>query len=301
MLYLTESEVSQLLPMSACVDMMRRAFEDLRAGTAQNQARRRLTVSAGSVLHQLAGSWGNYFGTKIYSTNVRHGLREMLVMLFDAPTGAALAYMEAEGLGQIRTGAATGYAADLLANPNASVAGMIGSGRQARTQLEAVRCVRSLKTARVWSRRRDALEKFCREVDATPAESAEAAVRDADIVILATNAAEPVIETAWIKPGAFVAATGSNQGNHREVHADLLRAAGLVVVDSLEQARIESGDLILAADGFAGVVELKDVQAAWNPQRISVFESLGLGIEDVAAAAYVYEQAVARNIGRPLG
>jgi len=213
-------------------------------------------------------------------------------------------------LGQIRTGAATGYAADLLASPNASVAGIIGSGRQARTQLEAVRAVRSIQTARVWSRRRDALEQFCQEMDATPAETAEAAIRGADVVITATNAKDPVLETAWIKPGAFVAAIGSNQGNRRELPADLLAAAGLVVVDSIEQARIEAGDLILAgdsgaggsgADGFSRVVELKDVDAGWEPQRISVFESLGLGLEDVAAAAHVYEQAVARNIGRPLG
>jgi alanine dehydrogenase len=310
MLYLTESEVAQLLPMNVCVGLTRRAFQDLRAGQAQNQVRRRLTVSAGSVLHALAGACGNYFGTKIYSTNIRHGLREMLVLLFDAPTGGALALMQAEQLGQIRTGAATGYAADLLANPNAGVVGMIGSGHQARTQLEAVRAVRSIQTARVWSRRRDALEKFCRELDATPADSAEAAIRGADIVITATNAKDPVLETAWIKPGAFVAAIGSNQGNRRELPAGLLAAAGLVAVDSIEQARIEAGDLILAgasgaggsgADGFSRVVELKDVDAGWDPQRISIFESLGLGLEDVAAAAYVYEQAVARNAGRPLG
>jgi alanine dehydrogenase len=305
MLYLTESEVSQLLPMKVCVGLTRRAFEDLRAGKAQNQARRRLAVPEGSVLHALAGACGGYFGTKIYSTNIRHGLREMLVLLFDAPTGGALALMQAEQLGQIRTGAATGYAADLLANPNASAVGMIGSGHQARTQLEAVRAVRSIRTARVWSRRRDELEKFCREMDATPAETAEAAVRGADIVITATNAKDPVVESAWIQPGAFVAAIGSNQGNRRELPADLLAAAGLVVVDSVEQARVEAGDLILAggsgADGFSRVVELKDVDAGWDQKRVSVFESLGLGLEDVAAAAYVYEQAVARNVGRPLG
>jgi alanine dehydrogenase len=298
MLYLTELEVAQLLPMSVCVGLLRRAFEDLRAGNAQNQVRRRLAVPQGSVLHALAGACGNYFGTKIYSTNVRYGLLEMLVLLFDASTGRALALMEAEQLGQIRTGAATGYAADLLAKPDATVVGMIGSGRQARTQLEAVRAVRSIKTARVWSRRRDALEAFCEEVDATPAETAEAAIRGADIVITATNAKDPVIETEWVQPGAFVAAIGSNQGNRRELPADIFAAAGLVAVDSVEQARTEAGDLILA--GFSNVIELKDVQAAWDPQRITVFVSLGLGLEDVAAAAYVYEQAVARNAGRPL-
>jgi alanine dehydrogenase len=301
MLYLTESEVAQLLPMRVCVDLTRKAFEDLRAGTAQNQARRRLVVPQGSTLHALAGACGNYFGTKIYSTNVRHGLREMLVLLFDADTGQVLAFMEAEQLGQIRTGAATGYAADVLANPQASVVGMIGSGRQARTQLEAARAVRFIKKAHVWSRRREQLEKFCAEMNATPAESAEAAVRGADIVITATNAKDPVVETGWIKPGAFVAAIGSNQGNRRELPADLLAAAGVLAVDSLDQAKIEAGDLILANGlGMSNVVELKDVRAGWEASRITVFESLGLGLEDVAAAAYVYEQAVARKVGRPL-
>jgi ornithine cyclodeaminase/alanine dehydrogenase-like protein (mu-crystallin family) len=301
MLYIAESEVAQLLPMDVCVELTRRAFKDLRVGKAQNQARRRLAVPQGSVLHQLAGACGNYFGTKLYSTNVRHGLGAMLVLLFESDSGRALAYMEAETLGQIRTGAATGYTADLMANPQASVVGMIGSGRQARTQLAAVRAVRPIQETRVWSRRRDQLEKFCAEMNATPADSAAAAVRGADIVIAATNAADPVVETAWIKSGAFVAAIGSNQGNRRELPADLLAAAGLVAVDSLEQAKIESGDLILAnALNGRNIVELKDVNQEWDPSRITIFVSLGLGLEDVAAAAYVYEQAVARKVGRPL-
>jgi ornithine cyclodeaminase/alanine dehydrogenase-like protein (mu-crystallin family) len=302
MLYLTESDVAQLLPMNVCVGLTRRAFEDLRAGSAQNQPRRRLAVPQGSVLHALAGACGNYFGTKIYSTNVRHGLLEMLVLLFDSSTGRGLALMEDEHLGQIRTGAATGYAADLLAKPDAKVVGMIGSGHQARTQLEAVRAVRSIETVRVWSRRREPLEGFCKEMNATPVDTAEAAIRGADIVITATNAKDPVLETAWVQPGAFVAAIGSNQGNRRELPADLLGAAGLIAVDSMEQARMEAGDLILAGGSgeFSRVVELKDIDAGWDPHRISIFESLGLGLEDVAAAAYVYEQAMARNVGRPL-
>ncbi len=299
MLYLTEADVAQLLPMSACVDMMRRAFEDLRAGTAQNQARRRLILPTGSVLHQLAGAYGKYFGTKIYSTNPRHGLLEMVVLLFDADTGRALAMFEAETLGQLRTGAATGYAADLLAAPDASVVGMIGSGRQARTQLEAVRAVRDIRETRVWSRNREKLEKFCAEMGATAAESAEAAVRDAPIVITATNAKDPVVATGWIAAGTFVAAIGSNQGNRRELPPDLFAKAGLVAVDALDQAKVEAGDLILA-DNWTNVVELKDVQRGYNPDRISIFESLGLGLEDVAAAGYVYEQALARKVGRSL-
>lgn len=138
-------------------------------------------------------------------------------------------------------------------------------------------------------------------MNAIPADSPEAAVRGADIVIAATSAADPVVQTGWIQPGAFVAAIGSNQGNRRELPADLLAAAGLVAVDSLEQAKIESGDLILAnALNGSNIAELKDVAKAWNESQVAVFVSLGLGLEDVAAAAYVYEQAVARKVGRPL-
>src|SRR5258708_1495059 len=153
MLYLTETDVQQNLPMRACIEQVRRAFEDLGSGAAQNQIRRRLILPSGSVLHSLGGAWGAYYGTKIYSTNRKVGLREVYVLLYSAETGETLAMMQADSLGAIRTGAATGYAADLLAAPEASVLGIIGSGFQAGKQVEAVRAVRPIREVRVWSRR----------------------------------------------------------------------------------------------------------------------------------------------------
>jgi alanine dehydrogenase len=299
MLYLTETQVRQLLPMRAAVGMVREAFEGLHAGTAQNQSRRRLILPTGTVLHALAGCCGNYLGTKIYSTNGQHRIFDFFALLFEAETGRALAFLRADELGAIRTGAATGYAADLLAAPDASVMGMIGSGHQARTQLEAVRAVRNIKEVRVWSRTREPLEQFCREHNCTAAPSAEAAIRGAQIVVTATNAKDPVLETSWISPGTFVAAMGSNQGKRREIPAGLLDAAGLIAIDSIEQGRTEAGDIILA-DKWDKVVELKDVKPGWDPSRIAIFESLGLGIEDVVAAGYVYEQALAKGVGMQL-
>src|ERR1700674_1672023 len=127
MLHLTESDVRDLLPMTEAIRMLPLAFEDLATVRAQNQPRRRLILSTGAVLHSMAGAFGNYFGTKFYSTNPRFGAH-FLFALYDARTATPLALMEANHLGQIRTGAASAYATDLMANPGASVLGVIGSG-----------------------------------------------------------------------------------------------------------------------------------------------------------------------------
>jgi ornithine cyclodeaminase/alanine dehydrogenase-like protein (mu-crystallin family) len=298
MLFLTEAEVQQLLPMKEAIRLMRKAFHALADGTAQNQTRRRLMVPGGSVLHSLAGSCGAYFGTKIYSTNPKHGAH-FLFALYDAETAKPLALMEANYLGQIRTGAASGYATDLLANPAAAVLGVIGSGFQARTQIEAIRAVRQIREVRVWSRDAGKRRKCAEETGALEADSAEAAVRGADIVATATNAKDPVLEDSWIGPGVHINAMGSNIANRRELPAELVRRADPVAVDALDQAKLEAGDLILA-DSWANVVELKSVRAHYDPAKITVFKSIGLGVEDVAAGGFVFEQARQLGIGRPL-
>jgi ornithine cyclodeaminase/alanine dehydrogenase-like protein (mu-crystallin family) len=297
-IYLTEEDVQQLLPMPACVDMMRRAFEDVRAGRTRNQPRRRLILETGSVLHQMAGTWGNYFVAKIYSSNRKYGVLQMINLLYDAETGKPLAYLEANNLGMIRTGAASGYATDLLAASDASVVGVIGSGWQARGQVEAMRAVRPIKEIRVYSRKLEKAERFAEEFHCRAVESPEEAVRDAPIVVTATSSKDPVIEAAWIKPGTLINAVGSNVANRREIPAELMQAPNRVVVDNLEQARIEAGDIILAGS-WDNVEELKDVQRGHDPSRVTVFESLGIAVEDAAAAGYVYEQAVAKKMGRP--
>jgi ornithine cyclodeaminase/alanine dehydrogenase-like protein (mu-crystallin family) len=291
MLFLTEADVQELLPMNEAIGMMRRAFEALASGHAQNQSRRRLILDSGSTLHSMAGSFFNYFGTKFYSTNPRHGAH-FSFMLYDATTAQPLAFMEANHLGQIRTGAASGYATDLLANPEADTVGVIGSGFQARTQVEAIRRVRPIKTVRVWSRDPEKRRRFAEECSATAVDSAQDAVRGAQIVVTATNSKDPVLESDWIAPGVMVNGMGSNAATRRELPGDLVRHAGLIAVDSLEQAKIEGGDLILA-DGWDRVVELQNVRRQWDPNRITIFKSLGVGVEDVAAGAFVYEGALA--------
>ena len=291
MFYFTESDIQELLPISEAIRLMRMAFEALKIGRAQNQPRRRLILESGSVLHSMAGAVGNYFGTKFYSTNPRYGAH-FYFFLYDSKTAQPLAMMEANYLGQIRTGAASGYATDLLANPKAETLAIIGSGFQARTQLDAIRAVRPIQTVRVWSRSEEKRLKFAEERSVTAASSAEDAVRGADIVVTATNAKDPVLESSWISDGTLVNAMGSNVANRRELPADLVKRAALAAVDSLEQAKIEAGDLILA-DSWANVVELQNIEPHHDPNHVTIFKSIGLGVEDVAAGAYIYERALA--------
>jgi alanine dehydrogenase len=290
MLYLIEEDVRELLPMHEAIGAMRNAFEALAQGRAINQPRRRLILDTGAMLHSMAGSFQNYFGTKIYSAHPRYGAH-FFFLLFDAQTGNPLAQMEANHLGQIRTGAASGYATDLLANPEADTLGVIGSGFQARTQVEAIRAVRPIKTVRVWSRNQEKRLKFAQECSAQAVATAEEAIRGAQIVVTATNAQEPVLEDSWIAPGTLINAMGANAANRRELPGELIRRAALVAVDSIEQAKIEAGDLILP-NSWANVVELKDVRRQFHPDQVTIFKSLGICVEDVAAGAYVYERAL---------
>jgi len=291
MLYLSEADVQELLPMRDAIDVMRKTFEALAQGRAQNQHRRRMILETGSVLHSMAGAYGNYFGTKFYSTNPRYGAHFYFV-LYDAKTAQPLAMLEANHLGQIRTGAASGYATDLLADPQAETLGIIGSGFQARTQLDAIRAVRPIKTVRVWSRSEEKRRAFAEESSVIAVDSAEQAVSGARIVVTATNSKDPVLESSWIEPGTMINAMGSNVANRRELPADLIQRANLIAADSIEQAKIEAGDLILA-NHWSNMVELKDVKRHYDAKQITIFESLGLGVEDVAAGAFLYERALA--------
>lgn len=287
--------------MSSAIEALRQAFLDLARGHAQNQPRRRLILPTGSVLHSLAGAFRGYFGTKIYTTHPKHGAH-FTVLLYDATTAEPLAQFEANILGQIRTGAASGLATDLLASPQARTLAVIGSGFQAITQIAAVLAVRPIQRITVWSRntdRRTAFAQDCMQrfgVQVLPADSADAAVQNADVIVTATNAKEPVIETAWVKPGAHINAVGSNQAQRRELPDALVHSPVQVVVDSREQAKLEAGDLLLAGVDPDTLAELADVVSGkvmythWT-ERITVFESLGLGLEDVAVAAYLYERS----------
>jgi len=307
MLFLSESDVRRLLPMRDAIGFLRTGFEAWAANQAQNQPRRRLILPTGAVLHSMAGACGRYFGTKIYSTHARHGAH-FLFLLYDAETAQPLALFEANWLGQIRTGAATGLATDLLARADASTLALIGTGFQARSQMEAVLAVRTIQEVRVWSRKAENRGAFVREYEGSgtrvvEAGSAEDAVRGADIVVTMTNARDPVIEASCIAPGTHVNAAGSNVATRRELPSALVESAALIVADSVEQAHIEAGDLLLAlgtGDWGDRVVELRSLPRRTSPDAVTIFKSVGLGLEDVAVAGPVYERAVREGVGKLL-
>jgi ornithine cyclodeaminase/alanine dehydrogenase-like protein (mu-crystallin family) len=297
MLFLTEANVLRHLTMGDCLDLMRTAFQRLASGEALNHPRRRLALPTKSVLHYMAGSDGRYFGAKVYSTNPGHP-PHFLFLLYRATDAELLAVIEANHLGQIRTGAVSGYATSLLARPDSRTLAVIGSGFQARTQVEAIRtAMPSIDRVRVWSRSAEKREAFARELGVDAVDTAEAAVRGADVVVTATSSGEPVVQHDWVAPGTHLNAIGSNQAKRRELTSDLVRMADLIVTDSVEQSRMESGDLLLAEVDWSRVRELKDAASGRlgrsRPEEITLFKSNGLAVEDVIAAGWVYERAVA--------
>ena len=179
MIHITEQQVRDVLSMKQAVSLMRDTFTALREGKATNQPRRRIVLPTGSTLHTMGGAWGKYFGTKFYSTNPKHGAH-FFFFLFDAETAKPLAQFEANWLGQIRTGAASGYATDILAAPDAATLGVIGSGFQAAAQIAAIREVRKLQDIRVWSRSEEKRNVFAQSTGTRAVASAKEAVSGAD-------------------------------------------------------------------------------------------------------------------------
>jgi len=280
--------------MSKAIDLLAHAFRDFATGEAQSQPRRRLTMPSGAVLHQMAGAHGAYFGTKVYSTHPKHGAW-FVFLLYDAETAMPLALMDANWLGQIRTGAASGLATRWLARPEAQSVAVLGSGFQAASQLEAVLAVRPIRAISVWSRNQEKAQAFARHYpNAAAMPTVEAALVDADIVITATMAKDPLFPAELIRPGTHINAVGSNSARRRELPAELLRRADQIVVDSLEQARTEAGDLILSFDppDWDAVEPLSHEPKRKSAEAITIFKSVGIGLEDVAVGAWVYEQAL---------
>ncbi len=306
-LYLSEDDVLAFLPMSKAVELVEGAFRQLADGSAVNHPRRRVILPTGAVLHYMAGGTPSYFGLKSYSAHAKTGAH-FEVLLYRSADGLPLATLEANHLGQIRTGAASGVATKFLAREDAAVAAVIGSGFQAETQLEAIANVRQLKEARVWSRKeekRTAFARRCAEklhLNVRAVETAEECVRGADIIVTATASKQPVLESAWVAPGTHINAAGANWAERRELPTDLvLDKAALVAVDSVEVGKIESGDLLIPLKERSGAafpaVEMADIVAGKQPGRtnadqITIFKSNGLAVEDIAVAGYICEEAL---------
>jgi ornithine cyclodeaminase len=321
MLVLNHPEVERLLPMGKCIDVMQDAFVALARNEVDQPLRH--IFKPGNIKGVMAlmpsfrGGAKPLFGLKAIcvfpgNANIGKDAHQGGVLLFDGTTGEPLAMINASAITAIRTAAVSGLATRVLAKPDADSLAIIGAGVQARAHLEAIACVRPLKFARVAARRFESARAFATEMQGRhafpiePVESAAAAVRDAKIIVTATTAREPVLKREWIAPGAHINAIGTFSPRAREIDSQTMKDA-TVVVDRRESAFNEAGDYLLAAS--EGVIneasiaaELGEVLIGSHPGRtsrdeITLFKSLGLAMEDMAAAEYVLERARATHSG----
>ncbi|HZS71531.1 MAG TPA: ornithine cyclodeaminase family protein [Candidatus Acidoferrum sp.] len=314
-LHISEPEVRALLDMPAALAAVEEISRKQATGEVVLHPRRRFELPGGGFFHYMAAAdySAGFVAMKQY-TYVR-GVLRFLVPLYEMRSGDLLALIEADYMGQLRTGAASGVATHFLARKDAKIAGIIGSGGQAKTQLEAVAHVRKLEAARVFSRNAAHREAFAREMSrriGVPVEavaSASEAVRDADIVCTATTASHPVVRGADLARAVHINAIGANHSNKRELDEEAVASADVIVVDSVEQSRQEAGDLILAFHGdeicWTGVKKLSEVVAGKTTGRtsdgeVTLFKSNGIASWDLAVAMRVYAAAKQKGLGREL-
>jgi ornithine cyclodeaminase/alanine dehydrogenase-like protein (mu-crystallin family) len=314
-LHISEAEVQALLTMPMALEAVEEISRKQATGEVVVHPRRRFELPGGGFFHYMAAadfSLG-FVAMKQY-TYVRGQLR-FLVPLYEMATGDLLALIEADYMGQQRTGAASGVATKYLARKDSRVAAIIGTGGQAKTQLTAVAAVRKLESARAYGRDAAKREKFCAEMSARlripvqACSSAAEAVRGADIVCTATTASQPVVSGADLAPGAHINAIGANHAHKRELDDEAVASADIIVVDSVEQSRQEAGDLIIAFHGdeicWTGVKKLSEIVAGKASGRtsnseVTLFKSNGIASWDLAVAMKVYAMARGKKLGREL-
>ncbi len=314
-LHINEAEVRATLTMSVAIAAVEEISRKQATGEVVVHPRRRFELPGGGFFHYMAAAdyASGHIAMKQYTYS--RGKVRFLVPLYAMASGDLLAMIEADYMGQLRTGAATGVATKYLARPEAKIAAIIGTGGQARTQLEAVAAVRKLQTVRAYGRDRERREKFAKEmterlgVSVVAAESAAEAVRGADIVTTATTTTLPVLHGADLAHGVHLNAIGANHANKRELDEEAVASADVIVVDSIEQSRQEAGDLIIAFRGdeacWTGVKRLSEVVAGKTAGRssdseVTLFKSNGIASWDLAVAVKVYAAAKEKGLGREL-
>ena len=302
-LYLTEHDVEPLLGPADAVEAVEASLLRLAAGTARNRPRYRIPFDDGSLQVMAAvDEEAGVAGSKTYA--VAGGNASFVVSLLNTATGALEGVIEADKLGQLRTGGASGVAAKHLARPGASSLGLIGCGWQARSQVACIRAaVPSIERVVAYCRTEKRLRAFCKEVGAEPGESNQEAAEQ-DVVVTVTSSRDPVLRGEWLREGALVCAVGANHPSRRELDNVVLERAAFVCCDSLEQAQVESADLIepveTGALDWLEVHELQQVVAGEIPGRqadtdIVLFKSNGLAAWDVALGAVALQRAAARG------
>lgn len=290
---LDEDVVRGLLKMEELIPAMASALSDLSAKKAVQPVRMVLPVAEHSGFMGVMPAYNGALGAKIvtfYPENKGIHTHNGLILLFRPETGEPIAVMDGRLITEMRTAAVSAAATDLLAHPDASVLAILGSGVQARSHLEALNLVRTFGEVRVWSPRNAKRFADLHRVRAT--DSAEEAVNEADVIVVATSSTTPVLQGKWLSPGAHINAVGANHPQWRELDDDTL-AMSKIFVDSREAAMVESGDAIAAGQVFAeiGEVVLGSRPGRESVDEITLFKSLGQAVEDIAAADLVYQKA----------
>jgi ornithine cyclodeaminase/alanine dehydrogenase len=307
-LYLTEADVEALLSPADAVAAVEDSFRRLASGEVVNKPRYRVVTEGVSLAVMSAVDAAlRLAGVKSYA--VSSAGVPFVVTLFDNETGELAAVIEADRLGQLRTGAASGVAAKFLAREGATSLGIIGCGWQAESQVRCIReAVPTIDHVVAYCRTEESLREFCGRLDAEPGESHRDPAEQ-EIVVTATTSKDPVLRGEWLRPGALVCAMGANDRRRRELDNAVLERASFVSCDSVEQAKLESGDLIEPIEqgilDWLEVHELQEVvagevQGRQSDDDIVVFKSNGLAAWDVAAAARTLELARERGKGTPL-
>lgn len=312
-LLLTEEDVRRLLTMDMALEAVEQGLRKLALDEAVNTSRARVQTDH-VMLHVMSAAAKSlgFLGAKLYSTSRKSGAR-FILPLFDGKTGALLCLMQADYLGRMRTGAASGIATQYMARPDATEVGIFGSGNQARTQVQAICRVRRIRQVQVYSPREDRRRAFADEMselcqtEVVPVPRPEMAAEKKDIIVTATTSREPVLIGHWIAEGAHINAVGSNFLGKAELDSATVRRCAVIAVDSKDQARLEAGDFQQPVeDGslrWADVRELGQIivgryPGRKHPQDVTLFKSLGIAIEDVAVAGRVYTHAQAEGVGK---
>jgi alanine dehydrogenase len=311
-IHLTEDDVRRLVTVTDALETLDRCFAHWGEPDTANIDRRRAPIGGGN-LNLMGATYGHaqVYGLKAYYAG--KGGASCHVLLYGAEPARLLAIIEADLLGAIRTGAASGLATRLMAKAGANSLAVIGAGKQAWHQVAAIVAVRPVKAIRVFSRTPERCQAFARTVEAqfsiatAAAADARSCVAGADIVVTITKSAEPVCRGEWFGPGVHVNAAGANAADRRELDPDAVLKADLLVTDARSQAQAEAAEFRdLAAAGrldWNNVKELGDIVQGKIPGRtsdrqITLFKSLGIALEDVAFAEVVLRRAIAAGAGK---
>jgi len=306
-LFLTEADVTGLLDMELALEALDDAFRARSSGDVRNEPRKRIPTGNGS-MNFMAASWTSrgWAGHKSYVSG------DFRVMLYGTNGEGLIAVLGAGRMGQVRTGAASGIATRYMAREDSSSVGIIGSGYQAETQLEAVCAVRDIKDVKVFSRTAEKRERFASTmserlgVNVIAVDSKEAAAEGMDVLVAVTNSVEPVITGDMVEPGMHINAAGNNSWMKRELDTAAIVKADLVACDDIDQTKIECGELMRAAEvghfAWESLVRLDRIVAGlrtarYSDDEITLFESQGVAFEDIAVCGRLYELALERSVG----